>query len=257
MTGAALLLAAALWIAPSSSRGRLMPTAGGRRVPRLAWAVPVGLLAAVLLPVPVVAAAAIVTATVAVRRRQAAARRQADRDATRLEAALDVVVGELRAGAHPAAAVTAAAAEVDGAVRSALHTVAARARLGADVPAGLRAVAAGSTLRAQWLRLGLCWELAQTHGLALGALLRAAQRDIVERSRFNARVDAGMAGARATAAVLSGLPVVGVALGQLIGADPLTFLTGSRAGGWVLVVGASLTCCGLVWADRITRWVRL
>ena len=34
-----------------------------------------------------------------------------------------------------------------------------------------------------------------------------------ERERFTARVDAGMAGARATAAVLAGLPVLGIGLG--------------------------------------------
>ena len=41
-----------------------------------------------------------------------------------------------------------------------------------------------------------------------------------------------MAGARTTAAVLAGLPVLGIGLGQLIGADPLGFLlSGGRAAG--------------------------
>jgi hypothetical protein len=59
------------------------------------------------------------------------------------------------------------------------------------------------------------------------------KRDIVERTRFSTRVHAGMAGARATAAVLAGHPVLGVALGQLIGAYPLRFLlSGRHRGGW-------------------------
>lgn len=61
-----------------------------------------------------------------------------------------------------------------------------------------------------------------------------------------------MAGARATAAILAGLPVLGVLLGQLIGAQPLRFLLGGHAGGWLLVVGTMLVCGGLLWSDRIT-----
>ena len=100
--------------------------------------------------------------------------------------------------------------------------------------------------------MALFWRLGQTHGLAIATLMRTAQRDIVERERFAARVEAGMAGARATAMVLAGLPVLGIGLGQLIGADPLSFLMSGGAGGWLLVVGVLLACCGLLWSDRIT-----
>ena len=163
-----------------------------------------------------------------------------------------MLVGELRVGAHPVAAFDVAAREVDGPVAASLRAVAARARLGADVAAGLRSFAESSRLPAHWERLALFWRLAQTHGLAIATLMRAAHRDIVERERFSARVDAGMAGARTTAAVLAGLPVLGVCLGQLIGADPLGFLLSGGAGGWLLVVGVTLACCGLLWSDRIT-----
>jgi tight adherence protein B len=98
----------------------------------------------------------------------------------------------------------------------------------------------------------VCWELAAEHGLAISVLMRAAQRDIVERQRFTARVEAGLAGARATAVILAALPVVGVLLGQLIGARPVAFLLGGGVGGWLLVVGVALVCVGLVWADRLT-----
>jgi tight adherence protein B len=60
-----------------------------------------------------------------------------------------------------------------------------------------------------------------------------------------------MAGARATAAILAGLPVLGIVLGQLIGADPLSFLLNAHAGGWLLVAGSMLACVGLLWSDRI------
>jgi tight adherence protein B len=125
--------------------------------------------------------------------------------------------------------------------------------LGADVTAGLRAAAQSSALPAHWDRLAVCWQLASDHGLAIATLMRAAQRDIAERQRFSARVASGMAGARATAAILAGLPVLGVLLGQLIGARPLSFLLDGHAGGWLLVVGTLLACAGLLWSDRITE----
>ncbi len=189
------------------------------------------------LPVTATLAVAILVGTLLLRRRRATARRARAVEAAALQGALDVLVGELRVGAHPVAAFDVAAGEVDGPVAESLHAVAARARLGADVAAGLRSSAGSSRLPAHWERLALFWRLAQAHGLAIATLMRAAHRDIVEREQFSARIDAGMAGARATAAVLAGLPVLGIGLGQLIGADPLDFLLSRRsrrvaAGGW-------------------------
>lgn len=142
--------------------------------------------------------------------------------------------------------------ETGGPVAVALRAVAARARLGADVTAGLLAAARSSALPAYWERLAVCWQLGSDHGLAIASLMRAAQRDVAERQRFSARVSAGMAGARASAAILAILPLLGVLLGQLIGARPLSFLLTGRVGGWLLVVGLTLACAGLLWSDRIT-----
>jgi tight adherence protein B len=114
-------------------------------------------------------------------------------------------------------------------------------------------VAGSISVPAQWDRLAVCWQLAADHGLAMAALLRAAQRDIVERQRFTARVEAGLAGARATATILAGLPLLGVLLGELIGAHPVRFLLGGGVGGALLIAGTVLVCAGLVWADRITE----
>lgn len=114
------------------------------------------------------------------------------------------------------------------------------------------AAARSSALPAYWERLAVCWQLGSDHGLAIASLMRAAQRDVAERQRFSARVSAGMAGARASAAILAILPLLGVLLGQLIGARPLSFLLTGRVGGWLLVVGLTLACAGLLWSDRIT-----
>ena len=208
--------------------------------------------AVLVLPLTTVLAVAVVGATASLRyRRRRRIQRSMDEGRT-LETALDVLVGELRVGSHPVRAFCVAADETVGAVAVSLRAVAARARLGADVTAGLRAAARSSALPGHWDRLAVCWQLASDHGLAIATLMRAAQRDIAERQRFSARVSSSMAGARATAAILAGLPVLGVLLGQLIGARPLSFLLSGHTGGWLLVVGSMLACGGLLWSDRIT-----
>lgn len=259
MRDAALALAFALLMAPRPSRRRLRArgaadSTGPRVSARLL--VPVGVAVALVLgattSIGVVVAAAIVGSTVELRRRNQRRRRTRAAEAAALRAALDALVGELRVGAHPVTAFGVAADDIDGVVATALRTIAARARLGADVAAGMVSVAHRSSLAGQWERLAVYWQLAQTHGLAIGTLMQTAQRDLVERQRFSSRVDAGMAGARATAAVLAGLPAVGIALGQLIGADPLGFLLADGFGGWLLTIGVLLACGGLLWCDRIT-----
>ncbi len=256
LAAAALLLSLALLVLPSSPRRRL-PTPARVRRPLAGRGGPACVAcalaaAAVLLPLTVVLAAGVVGATASLRYRRRRRVRRASDEGRTLETALDVLVGELRVGSHPVRAFGVAAEESAGAVAVSLRAVSARARLGADVMAGLRAAAGSSALPAQWDRLAVCWQLAADQGLAIATLMRAAQRDIAERQRFSARVSSGMAGARATATILAGLPLLGVLLGQLIGARPLSFLLSGHAGGWLLVVGSVLACGGLLWCDRIT-----
>uniref|UniRef100_A0A5Q5CNM1 Type II secretion system protein n=1 Tax=Mycobacterium sp. (strain JLS) TaxID=164757 RepID=A0A5Q5CNM1_MYCSJ len=260
MSVAAVALALALLLNPVDVSRRLHPPAPrpARRGLVHALAVPAALSAIVLWSVTsvgVVMAAAVAGATAAVRIRNRRRRIRRNRESESLQSALEVLVGELRVGAHPVAAFETAAGEIDGQVADSLRAVAARARLGADVAAGLHDTARKSSLASQWDRIAVCWQLAQTHGLSIAALMQTAQRDIAERQRFSSRVSAGMAGARATAAVLAGLPVLGIGLGQMIGADPGRLLLGGGAGGWLLLIGVTLSCAGLLWSDRITAGV--
>jgi tight adherence protein B len=254
VTAALVALACALLVAPTRRRvvTRGLPELRYGRRWRAAGLVLAGMAAAIVLPVGVVVAVAIVGGTATLRMRRARMRSRRADEATALQAALDVLAGELRAGAHPVVAFETAATEVPDDVSAALRAVAARARLGVDVGTGLRSAATGSTVPSYWDRLAVCWDMAHRHGLAIALLMRTAHRDLVERARFESRVSAGMAGPRATAGVLAVLPVVGIALGQLVGADPVSFLLSGGFGGWLLAVGATLSCGGLLWSDRIT-----
>ncbi len=261
MTGiaaAAVLLAVAAVVFPDSVRRRLVgrrPSASVR-APLVVAGSATALAALICAPPTIVAAVTVTILTVVWRRRSRRRRRQGAAEGRALAAAMDVLAGELRIGAHPVHAFEAAAEESSGAVRSVLSGIAARARLGGDVATGLRIAGSHSALRTQWDRLAGCWQIAAEYGLPIAALVRAAQTDIVERQRFSERVDSSMAGARATAAILSALPVLGMLLGELIGAAPLAFLTGGGIGGALLVAGTGLLCCGVAWAGRITDRVQ-
>jgi tight adherence protein B len=253
---AALTLSVAVLMLPSTPRRRLARADGRAR--RISPRAPIGgavcafAAGAVLLPPSTILAGVLLGATITLRYRRRRRGARSMEESRELQTAIEVLVGELRVGAHPAQAFAVAAQESAGPVSESCRAVAARARLGADVSAGLRAVAQGSTLPGQWDRLAVCWQLAADHGLAMSTLMRAAQCDIAERQRFSGQVRSAMAGARATAVILASLPVLSVLLGQLIGAHPVAFLLGGQAGGWLLVIGTTLVCGGLLWSDQIT-----
>lgn len=195
-------------------------------------------------------ATAMAVGTATARWRAGRHRRAGAAAATGLSDALGVLVAELRAGAHPGEAITAAA--VDGHVDAgrALSAAAAAVRLGGDVPVALRR--AGSTVLRPWLgRLADAWSLADRHGIPLADLVDAVRADTEHRVRFAAEVDARLAGPRATSAVLAGLPLLGLALGHAVGADPLQVLGGTAAGQVLLVIGTGLACAGVLWSARL------
>lgn len=208
--------------------------------------------AVIWVPTTMTLAATVAALTIVARVRRRARRARAAEERRVLAGALEVLVGELRVGAHPVRAFEIAAREAAGTVAQALSAVAARARLGGDVMSGLRTAAASSALEAEWGRIAVAWQMANEHGLAISVVMRTTAADIVDRQRFWAQMQANMAGARASAAILAALPVLGIFLGQLIGAAPMAFLAGGGVGGWLLVVGTVLLCAGLSWADRIT-----
>ncbi|MFI6570483.1 type II secretion system F family protein [Nocardia fluminea] len=196
-------------------------------------------------------AALMLGATVAVRQRRGRGDRARRRECGYLLAGLEAVVGELRVGAHPSAAAESAAGESRGEAARVLAISAGRSRLGGSGAEGW--VQPDSIVAEELSRVAAAWRVAEEHGLALAELLAAARSDLLGRIRFRDRTEAALAGARASATVLAGLPLVGIGLGQLMGAAPLTILFTSPAGDLLLPLGAALACCGLLWTDVITR----
>lgn len=163
--------------------------------------------------------------------------------------ALRLLVTQLRAGAHPADAAEGAAAEAGPQVAGLFRDLAATARLGGDVSA-----LAGRP-RAPVGRLTRAWELAERHGVALAELLDSLRRDVERRTAFRREVAAKMAGPRATAGVLTGLPVLGLVFGQAAGASPFAVFGSGPAGQLLLLLGVALLITGVLWSSWLTRSV--
>ncbi|NBH07351.1 type II secretion system protein, partial [Amycolatopsis sp. SID8362] len=84
-----------------------------------------------------------------------------------------------------------------------------------------------------------------------------ARRDAEAGLGFARRMRAKLAGPRASAAVLTGLPALCLLLGQAMGAAPLSVLTGSTPGRLLLVAGSVLLWAGTAWCRALTGKVRI
>ncbi|MDV6303563.1 MULTISPECIES: type II secretion system F family protein [Rhodococcus] len=254
MTASVMVLALAVALWPSSFRRLSGEERAASSAPR--WLVPA---CCVLLAagaawwfggIWAVSAAAVAGGTGWRRNRRRLERDRRADELNWLATGVEVVIGELRVGSHPATASAVAADECGGIASTALRGAASRSRLGGMAADGI--ASSDSLLDAELGRLAAAWRVADEHGLALAELLDAVREDMLGRRRFRERTDASLAGARATALVLAGLPILGVALGQLMGADPLHILLGGGLGGMLLLIGTALGCAGLLWTDAIT-----
>lgn len=168
--------------------------------------------------------------------------------------AIQALAAELRAGAHPAAAAESTAADTPEPAATVLHTVAATAKLGGDIGTALHQREPELPGLTGMLRpVAHAWSLATRHGLPLAAVLDSAGRDLDGRVRFARQVQARMAGPKASAAVLAGLPAIGLLLGEGMGAQPLHVLLATGIGQFLLALGTALTCAGLRWTAQLTE----
>jgi tight adherence protein B len=84
-------------------------------------------------------------------------------------------------------------------------------------------------------------------------VVAALEDDLRARHRHRAELRTATAAPRASAAVLAGLPAVGLAMGSGVGADPWAVLTTTPPGQVLLVAGVVLEVGGVAWVGRLTR----
>jgi tight adherence protein B len=93
--------------------------------------------------------------------------------------------------------------------------------------------------------------LAERTGAPLADLLERIEADGRTTDRGLAAATAQAAGARATAWLLAGLPLGGIALGYGIGVDPMRVLLHTPIGAACAASAVALQIAGLAWADRL------
>jgi tight adherence protein B len=203
-----------------------------------------GVVVLLMAGTPLLAAAAgAAVGTGATLRRDAVRRRERSARHAELCGAVRVLIGELESGARAADALGAAG---DVAPRYAA-TFAAAASVGAvggDAGAALLDDAGTRPI-------GLAWHVAADTGLALAGVLGRVGDDLRAEQDQRRAVEAALAGPRASALLLSGLPLVGIALGTTMGARPIAVLTGTRAGQVLCCAGVLFDALGVLWMRRI------
>lgn len=180
------------------------------------------------------------------RARRATAQRLA-RDVETLQA----VASELRSGNHLATALRSAGTTADTAMCRALTRAAHAIDLGDDPASSLeRTGAAGAAQLAGLVRLS------GERGIALAHAVEILAADADDEAAAGRDVDSLLAGPRATAALLTLLPVFGLIMGQTIGADPWRVLLHSTAGAVAMVAGTVLAASGMLWTGALVRTAR-
>ena len=172
------------------------------------------------------------------------ARRTADRLRSLTEG-LGALGAELRSGRSFEAATEAAVAacaddECGAALARALRIPGTAAPPDDELGAALDRVSAGVLLSART-------------GCSLAAVAAAVEDDLRAGQRLRQELRTATAGPRASAMLLAGLPLVGLAMGSGVGADPWRVLTTTGPGQVLLVVGVALEVLGLLWSERLVR----
>lgn len=159
-------------------------------------------------------------------------------------------------------------------VAAALSALAAELSAGRDLDAALlacrpaarlwpRAIAAaevGGDVASALVRddaraLAACWRVAGSSGAGLAAAISGIAAGERDATSIRARLAGELAAPRASARMLAALPLVGIAMGIVMGAEPLDLLLGSWPGRGLLVVAGLLTIGGLLWTGAIVRSV--
>ena len=104
-------------------------------------------------------------------------------------------------------------------------------------------------------QLAACWMVAADSGSGMSAAVHRLIHSLRENEELRNTLAAELAGPRATAKVLSGLPVIGLLMGIAMGADPIGWLLGNPLGIACLICGLMLSTLGLLWSRRLVRSV--
>ncbi|WP_423446527.1 type II secretion system F family protein [Kocuria sp. KSNUG] len=109
----------------------------------------------------------------------------------------------------------------------------------------------GATARSVCAQLAACWEISERSGSSLAHTLSGVAESLESQLDAQAARESALAGPRVTVRTLSWLPVLALALGMLMGTDPVTTLLTTGWGQIALAAGAGLSIAGRLWTRRL------
>ncbi|MDX6266629.1 MAG: tight adherence protein [Frankiales bacterium] len=221
------------------------------------WSLPLAALPAVaaaaglLAGLPAALSAGLIALALVHALRRRAASRAADAERAGAVEAVAVLASELRAGRGPADALSVAASVAEGPFSAAVAAASRALQLGADPAQVLRSRADGSAAAAALRGLAACLQVCAGSGGSLARATETVAGALRAEQEQRLAVETELAGPRATALMLAGLPVAGTLLAAGLGARPLHVLLHTVAGGVCLVLGVLLDLVGLWWTERL------
>jgi tight adherence protein B len=159
----------------------------------------------------------------------------------------DGISAELAAGRPPGAALSGAA---EGLSLPRLGSVADAAGSGDDVAACLEQAASAPGCEGLRLLAG-CWRIGVDRGGMLASVIDGLATALRDEQEHREEVALQLAGPRATARLLAGLPLLGLLMAVALGARPFGFLLGTVPGALCLGFGIGLDVLGLWWTRRL------
>lgn len=167
--------------------------------------------------------------------------------------ASSMIASELLAGASPLVAVRHVADEMDG-VDGMEGQVACELRAMVNHCAWLGAPLSTWSCEPDQVgrqAIARAWLVSHRTGVPLAEVMQATAADLQAKLHHQERAEASLAGPRASTRVLMFLPLVGVTMGQSMGAGSIQFLLTTQLGGLLLLVGVVLEVVGLEWSRAL------
>jgi tight adherence protein B len=124
-------------------------------------------------------------------------------------------------------------------------------------------VAASSTsadadaVRRAWALLAACWDVAAESGAPLATTLERAAESVRALADADRQVELALTGPLATARVVALLPLAGVGMALLIGADPVGVVFGTVPGAVAALLGVGALVLGMRWNRRLIAAARV
>ncbi|QEO16055.1 hypothetical protein FLP10_03870 [Agromyces intestinalis] len=141
----------------------------------------------------------------------------------------------------------------DGVGTAVAEAAAAAAAAGQPVGDAIAGAAPPGPTRLAWSTLAAAWHVAESAGAPLAASLRDLAAALRDEAHARREVRAALAGPRASARMVTALPIIAAAFGALLGFDTVGVLFGSPVGITCLLVGSALLWAGSRWNRALAR----